>query len=224
MAFSKIIFDKESKKTIDEEDSFRKLNAKNSSLNKSAFPFNKENNDKKEEFELEIFNEKSNELKTVIKLQKKEIQKFNKLFNESKFEKINRQEQTNIINEAEFSNKVNKSSNYFKNMKDFQINDSKKSKILENQFLGDSDVSFSSKIENNDISKKWFSEDNNLNIVFDDLEIKLRKIDYLKNSKINFMQLKDFKFINVEICNLSDSSLLINNLQLDSTESKNNIF
>ena len=37
---------------------------------------------------------------------------------------------------------------------------------------------------------------------------------------MKFIQQEEFKFIDVEIHNQSDSIILINNLQLDSTESK----
>ena len=43
--------------------------------------------------------------------------------------------------------------------------------------------------------------------------------DFYK-TKMKFIQQEEFKFIDVEIHNQSDSIILINNLQLDSTESK----
>ena len=58
MAFSTSIFGEKSKEVINDEDSYRKLNLKNASINKSALS-NKLNNSKNEEFELEIFNDKN---------------------------------------------------------------------------------------------------------------------------------------------------------------------
>ena len=171
--------------------------------------------------------EKINELKTMISLQKKEIQGNSKFIMELKKNLTICPEKSNISKQTyELSKiKMNKPSNYFisteKKEENLQKNDSKNVKIFENQFSGDSDVSFFSKIENNNIFKKWFSDEKNLTLNFDDLEIKFRKLNDLNNKKMNFMKQKEFKFIDIEIHNLSDS-LLINSLQLelDSTESK----
>ena len=283
MTFSVKIFGKRLKEVIDNEDSFRKLNMKNTSFNKSAFS-NKEKNSKNEEFELEVYNEKNQNidllpedlteeiidtldienlrsilktkcriihtldqninflnsdftnllkeekqnndaLKTIIRLQKKEIQGNNKFIMELKKEITVWREKANIIKTSELSKiKMNKPSYYFmsteKKEEDLQLTDFKDTKLLENQFFGDSSVSLSSEIANNNISKKWFSEEKNLTINFDDLEIKFRKLNDLSNTKMNFMQNKEFKFIDIEIYNFSNSTLLISNLQLDSTESK----
>ena len=165
--------------------------------------------------------EKYDELKAIISVQKKEIEKNNKLIMELKEDITIWREKGKINKTSEISKlKINKSSNYFisKNIKeeDLQINNFQDSEILEKQFSGDSDVSYSSKIEDNKISKKWFSYEKNITADFDDLEIKLKK----NNEKMKYMQQQELKFIDVEISNLSDSKLLINKLELDSTESK----
>ena len=274
MKFSATIFGEKPKEINDNDDSYRKFNLKNTSINKSAFS-NKENISKNEEFELENFNEKnqnitdelteeiidaldienlksilktkclsirslnksiqlvtkdlitekgnSDELKTIIRIQQKEIQRNNKFLMELKNEINIWREKANTVRASELENiKINKPSNYFisaeKKEKDLQINDLKDTKIMENQFLGDSDVSFSSKIENNNIYKKWFLDEKNIAINFDDLELKFRKLNNLNDMKINFMQKKEFKFIDFEIFNVSDSPIKIIDLQIDSTE------
>ena len=169
--------------------------------------------------------EKNDQLKIINSLKQKEIQANNQLMRELKKENFILREKANLNKSPEISKiKMNKSSNYFispeKIKEDFQKNDFENIEILEKQFSGDSDVSYSSKVENNKISKKWFSNEENLTINFDDLEIKFQKLTDFKNLKMEFNQQKEFKFIDVEINNLSDSTLLINNLQLESTESK----
>ena len=56
--FSTTIFGEKPKEVNDNEDSCRRFNLKNTSINKSAFS-NKGNNSKIEEFELEFFNDKN---------------------------------------------------------------------------------------------------------------------------------------------------------------------
>ena len=104
-------------------------------------------------------------------------------------------------------------------LESLKISEANDNKVINNKCSGDLDVLFSSEIENNDISKKWFSDQENLEFHFEDLEVKLRKID-LKKAKINFIEMKELKFIEFEIYNLSESSLLFNDVQLESTESK----
>ena len=71
--------------------------------------------------------------------------------------------------------------------------------------------------------EKWFSEEKSLTIDFDDVKIQLKKLNFLNNEKIDLIQKKEFKFIDIEIHNMTNSTLFINNLDLDSTESMNYI-
>ena len=280
--FSFKIFGEKSLEVFDDENSFRKLNLKNTFLNKSVFS-NKENNKSKiEEFELvpsfteknkkidelseeitdeiidtldieklrsslktkckinqsldqqiKILNkdftnllnelkEKNEESNIIIRLQDKEIQRYNKVIEELKKEINDLREKTNNIKEFQLSNlKMNKPSNYFLSIEkkeDFRI--SNDIKILENQFSGDSEISISCKIDNNNhITKKWRSDEKNISIIFDDFHIKFEKIEDFSNSNMGFLQKKEFKFINMVISNFSDTSLQICDLKFDSTES-----
>ena len=167
--------------------------------------------------------ESNDELKTIIRLQKKEIQRNNKFILELKNEINIWREKVNNFRTSELEKiKINKPSNYFesteKKEEKMQITDFKDNKILENQFIGDSEVSFSSNLENNNISKKWFSEEKHITINLDDLELKFSKINDEESRKMNFMQKKEFKFIDFLIYNVSNSSLEISDLQIDSTE------
>ena len=133
-------------------------------------------------------------------------------------------EKANTVRASEIEKiKINKPSNYFisadNNEENLQINDFKDTKIIENQFLGDSEVSISSKIENNNIYKKWFYFEKNMTINLDHWELKFRKLNDSDNMKINFIQKKEFKFIDFEIYNVSNSPLEISDMQIDSTES-----
>ena len=91
--------------------------------------------------------------------------------------------------------------------------------MMGDQLSSDSDVLFSSKNDSDHISKKWFFDEKNLAISFDDMEIKFTKLMDFNNKNMNFLKKEKFKMIDVEICNFSDSTLLISNLELDSTES-----
>ena len=146
--------------------------------------------------------EKNDYSKMIIKLQKKEIQKNNNQYKKD----------INFWREKAYKSPMNQPSNYVdvteKKEDNLQLNDIKIS--------GDSDISFSSKINQNEISKKWSAYENNIAINFDDLQINFRKLNDLNDAK------NLFKFIDVEICNFSASTFLIHDLQLDSTES--NIF
>ena len=163
---------------------------------------------------------KNDELKTINKLQKKEIQKNYKIIMDLKKEMTLFQEKANKI----FENaNLKKNSNYFMTTEEKDSNPKKDLndiKMLENQFSGDSEVSFTSKIDNNHIYRKWFSDEKNISINFDDLEIKFRKVNDLNSEAMNFIEKKEFKFIDVEICNSSASKFLISKLELESTESK----
>ena len=95
--------------------------------------------------------------------------------------------------------------------------------VLKDVFLGDSPVSFSSKIEkfeNNVVSKKWSSNEKKIVLKFQDFEIKFKKIDVLTESKVNLMLNREFQFIDVEICNTSGSALYIDEFHFESTASK----
>ena len=95
--------------------------------------------------------------------------------------------------------------------------------MLKEFYFGDSPVSFSSKIEkfeNNVVSKKWPSNEKKIVLKFQDFEIKFKKIDVLTKSKVNLMLNQEFRFIDVEICNTSDSALTIDDFHFDSTSSK----
>ena len=274
-SFSTTIFGEKSKEVNDNEDSCRRFNLKNTSINKSAFS-KKGDDSKNEEFELEFFNEKhpnitddltdeiidtvdienlrsilktkcrkmrslnqrmqlltsdfanekenTDELKTIIRIQQKEIKRNNQVFMELKNEINIWKEKASSLRASEIEKiKINKPSNYFISAENkeekLQINDFKDTKIIENQFLGDSEVSISSKIENNNIYKKWFYGEKNLTINLDHWELKFRKLDDSDNMKINFIQKKEFKFIDFEIYNVSNSPLEISDMQIDSTES-----
>ena len=154
--------------------------------------------------------ERNIELKAIIHLQKKEIEKNNEFISEIKNEKKFWQEKSNAINkESIFSNL------YMNRHK----NDSNDRKIFENQFSGDSDVSISSKIENNEIAKKWFFYERSLSIFLDFLEFKFSKLTDLNDKKTDSKEKNYFNIINVEISNNSDSTFFITDLKLDSTES-----
>ena len=279
LTFSSKIFGQKTLEVIDNDESFRKLNMKNISLNKSALTkeleleaYNEKNKntdlvsedlteeiidtldtenlksilkrkckiilnlEQKNEFLSKKFTkllneekEKNDELSTLINLQKKEIQGNNKFIIELKKEVANYRDKANSSKTSELSQiRKNNMSYYFmtkeKKEEDMQMNDLKDIKRLENQFSGDSDVSFSSKIDNNDISKKWFSDEKNISITFDQLEIKFKKNDGLMKGKTNIWPKKEFKVIDVDIYNLSTSTLLLKNFDLDSTESKILIF
>lgn len=256
-AFIEEINSKNYNECIDDEDSFRKFNIKNISLDKSSF-WN-QTKSKNIEFELEIFNEakKNNDclsvelsdeiidslnienLRSILKTKCRIIQHFdekikalnNHFSNIIKEEKERNNEFKTIIHlqkkeiekNNEFISKIkneNKESNFPNIYMNMHENDSNDKKILENQFSGDSDVSISSKIENNEISKKWFFYERSLSIVLDSLEFKFSKLNDLNYKNIDSKEKNDFNFINVEICNYSDSSLLIMDLKLDSTESR----
>ena len=169
--------------------------------------------------------EKNDELKILIRLQKKEIEGNKKIIMELQKEPNIRREKANKNKESEQLNiKKNKHSNYFQSTEQkeeiLSINDFNDIKLFNNQFSGDSEVSNYSKIESNNISKKWFFDQQNLILYFDDLEIRFKKvIDLTKINKTIYMIKKEFKLIDVEILNCSNSKLEINNLQLDSTES-----
>ena len=169
--------------------------------------------------------EKNDELKTLIRLQKKEIEGNAKIITELQKEIFIWREKSNKIKESEKLNiKTNTHSNYFKSTEQkeeiLSINDFNDIKLLNNQFSGDSEVSNYSKIESNNISKKWVFDQQNLIFNFDDLEIRFKKvIDLTKINKTIFMTKKEFQLINVEIYNCSNSILEINDLQLDATES-----
>ena len=131
-------------------------------------------------------------------------------------------EKTNNIKEFQLSNlKMNKPSNYFLSIEKKEVfRISNDIKILENQFSGDSEISISCKIDNNNhITKKWRSDEKNISIIFDDFHIKFEKIEDFSNSNMGFLQKKEFKFINMVISNFSDTSLQICDLKFDSTES-----
>ena len=154
--------------------------------------------------------EKNDEMKTIIRLQKKEIEQNNRYINEL-------QKEIMILKEKS-DTKVNKQEEA-----DLEKNDIKDFKMRKNLFSGDSPVSFSSKIEkfdNNVVSKKWPSIENKIVFSFQDFEIKFKKIDVLAKSKVNLMQNQEFRFIDVEICNTSDSALTIDDFHFDSTASK----
>ena len=165
--------------------------------------------------------EKIEELETIINLQTKESKRYQKIIMELKKD-INFSREKAIIKEMNPSNSKMKVSNYFlnpdkkeENIQSHDINEVGNSQ--NNQSLSNSDISFSPKIDQNNISKKWFSDKKNLSIDFDHLEIKFLKLD---ESKINFMKTKEFKSVEIEICNLTDSTLSFNEINLDSTESK----
>ena len=277
--FSKEIFGEKSHEVIDDQESFRKLQWKNTSLNKT----NLLNQDisKIEELELEVLSEKNknndilgeeltdgiidtldvqslrsilkkkckiiknfdekfqvlnknftdslkeeqeknDELQTIIKLQKNEIKKYyNQIIDLKKEITIFREKEN--IKKSEFAI-LNRNSNYFmtireKNEVKLLIKDEQDTKILENEFSGDSAVSFSSNIDNNQISKKWFFHEKKLTINLDDMVINLSKLNDLNSKKMNFLQQNEFKFIDVQMCNFSDSTLTMSKLELDSTES-----
>ena len=249
----------------DEEDSFRKLNANNLSINKTvlckseielkSLDQNKKRNEFSEEltseiidvldinslksilkskieflktlngkilnFEnsLKIHKEKIDELTTIMNLLQKEAHKNNSIIMQLK--KENASFRKNIKNIDNSSIKLKKSSNYFlekrEDDKNEESNDSREENNLENQFLGDSDVSFSSNIDKNNASKKWFSGTEKLEINFDDLSIKFKKLQNLNKCKIACA--KQYKFIEIEVCNISNSPLVMQDFQLDSSES-----
>ena len=159
--------------------------------------------------------EKNDEMRTIIRLQKKEIEQYNENMNELQKELTILKEKENITKTFEIS-KVNH------NMKaaDLKKNDFKYSQMVQNILSGDSPVLISSKIENKEtdlFSKKWSSFEKKIVIKFQDLEIKFKKIDDVTNSKVNFMLKNGFRFIDVEIYNTSDTALSIDSLNLDST-------
>lgn len=175
---------------------------------------------------IKLEKEKNDEMRIMIKLQKKEIEQNYEYITELQKELTILREKTNVINTIEIA-KVNNRSNYFMSTdlkeKYMRKNDFKDFKLLKNEFLGDSSVSFSSnieKIENNVVSKKWSFDEKQIVINFKDFEIKFKKIDDLINTKGNAMLKKEFKFIDIEIYNPSDSALLVENFHLDSTKSK----
>jgi hypothetical protein len=123
--------------------------------------------------------ENTDELKTIVRIQQKEMKRNNKIIMELKNEINIWREKANTVKTSEIENmKINKHSNY----------------LIENQFLGDSEVSISSKIENNNIYKRWFYDEKNMTINLDDWELKFRKLNDSEKTKINFMQKKEFKF------------------------------
>ena len=165
--------------------------------------------------------DKNTVLETLIKLRKKEAQKNNDLRKDLRKEIGFWREKANL-------KKIDTiSSNYFIATKNktskMQQGETNDNTISENLFLGDSDVSFSSNINNNIISKKWFSGEEKLLINFDDLGINLKKINYVE-TKADFISKKEFKFIELEIYNFAESILVFNDVQLDSTESHFNLF
>ena len=165
-------------------------------------------------------------MRTIIRLQKKEIEKNNEYITELHKEFTILREKTCVINTIEIA-KVNNRSTYFMStdLKEeyLQKNDFKDFKSLKNEILGDSSVSFSSnieKIENNVISKKWSYDENQIVINFQDLKIKFKKIDDSINIKVNSLLKKEFKFVDIEIYNTSDSAFVIENFHIISTTSK----
>jgi len=163
---------------------------------------------------LEKETNKINELQAIIRIQKKEIRRNNKLTIQLKKE----------INSLK-STKSNPQ-NYFigKKKRDYENQniDSKDDKTMKLQlFSGDSD-SIISKIEPSNLVKKWFADEEKLSFNFCDLEINLKKLVKPDNNS-NFYQSEmrnEFKFIEAEIRNLSSSSVSIKNLEIHSSESK----
>ena len=149
-------------------------------------------------------NEKKCELETLVKLQTTEFQRNKKFVTDLKKEINFWREKANI------NAKNNKTLD--------QISEANDNKFIDNMCSGDLDILFSSEMENVDLSKKWFSDEEKIEFHLEHLEIKLGKIDLTE--KINFIQMKELKFIDFEIHNLSESSLLFNDLQIESTESK----
>ena len=162
--------------------------------------------------------EKNNQLETIIKFQKTEIKKNYKVIIELKNEIFCLRKNENVKGIDLQPMDIKKSYNYFNMNEDkkinIEINDLNNGKIVEN--AGESDVSFSSKREENHITKKWFYDEEKIAINFDDLKIKLTKNN--ESNTINFIQ-KEIKIIDVEISNISEFPILLNDLQVDSTES-----
>ena len=166
---------------------------------------------------------KINELLTIIRIQKQEIKRKNQLTIQLKKE-INSLRNTNpkVLDISPL--KANKAQNSFMENKEKDSenkdNDSKDYKTMKIQFSGDSDVSVTPEIENNNVVKKWFANEEKLSFNFSDLEIKLKKLikpdnSYFYQSEMN----NEFKFVEVEIFNVSSSSVSIKNVELDSSES-----
>lgn len=160
--------------------------------------------------------EKMSQLETIIKLQKTEIKKNYKMISDLKNDIINLRKNESIKAFDYHPMEFKKSSNYFnlnenKN-NNVQIIDQNDDKVVEN--AGESDVSFSSKREENHITKKWFYDEEKIAINFDDLKIK-----FTKNNEHNKILQKEIKIIDVEISNISEIPILLSDLQIDSTES-----
>ena len=164
--------------------------------------------------------EKIEELEIIVKIQQKELIKNEKEIVELKQNMSLMKENSNNKVSDYSQAQMNKTANYFtqKNQTkcDSPPNDIK---ILENQFSGDFDISFTSEINNNNCSKKWFFGEENLGILFDNFEIKFKKNHETNKNEYNFIHKKQFKLIDVEIINIFTSPLALNNFQLDSTES-----
>lgn len=69
------------------------------------------------------------------------------------------------------------------------------------------------------VSKIWSHDENEIIITFKDFEINLKKIVDSRKKKEKALLNKEFKFIDIELHNTSDSSLFLNDLHLDSTTS-----
>ena len=153
--------------------------------------------------------EKNNEMRTIIRLQKKEREQNNKYMNELQKELLILKEKQNITKPSVLS-KVNTTPfNFDRTTEGKEIN-------LQKHDYKDFKIE---NIEHNVVTKKWSFDDKKIVIKFQDLEIKFKKID-LTNSKVNVILKKEFRSVDVEIYNTSDSALSIEELNLDSTSGK----
>ena len=159
---------------------------------------------------LNLDKEKIDELENIIKLKQKEFQRNSKFQKDLKKEVKFWREKANL-------NEIPNEILTHENKKDkLQKTDLVCFKTYDYQFT-DSDILFSSKPMDNEISKKWFFDEKIIAINFDKLTLKFEKFN---KEKMNFTQKKEFHVILVEIRNSSNSTVFFNDIQIDSTESQ----
>lgn len=163
--------------------------------------------------------DKNDEIRAIIRLQKIEREQNTKYKNEIQKELALLKEKTTT---KRFEIPKGKNQSKF-----LLSTDLKEIELQKKDFKDDKKLkpvsSSSSKIENienNEVSIKWPSHEKQIAFNFQELEIKFKKVDDLINTKANAMLKKEFKFVDIEIYNTTDSVLIVDDFCLNSTAGK----